>query len=509
MARPPAAARRRPLGARALAAGAASSIVAAPLLLAAPAQAQTAPLEYSGATAAFALRLQVNLPEALEALTIDLQIDPVTGRVSTVDNTSAATAQVLGSSAGLLQTVLDAAEPLKGISQADQANPGPVTNAPVPAFPAPLDTILQLGLIESSATASADGTSSTSTASVAELGLALGDQLADAAAPLIDAIAAAQGQVVTAISAQLPLLTGPLCTSALPALEPLLTPLGLNPAIVATVCTLPAQLANLSADLTEALQSLGDNLLGTGLIQTSQTISSTGGAVTSTATASIAGLGLLGTGPIGEAGVVQSSATATTTGQPGGATADAVAPIVADINIGALDPLTDLQVTLEGLLGTIGGGPLTAPLTTAIQDLLDVVNGALAPIGASVITLDDAAATEQLEACPTELTGLQAGEFAAADGSCAAAATRGIGVEVTLPEALATPLGIEGPFVSLALSPAAAVAQAAVAPVVTPPGTPTNPVDRPLPRTGLEGALGATALAALAGGALLRRRASA
>jgi len=499
----------RPL-ARALAGSAAAAVLAAPIMLAAPAQAaeDTPTPTYAGAASALALRLQINLPAALAPLAVDLQVDPVTGTV-TVDGKGTASGQVLGSDRGILKTALDALTPLKGISTATQADAGPNTSSPVPALPAPLSSILSLGLIESSAQVTK--TSSASSASVARLGLALGDTLQEAAGPLIDGLDTLQNTLITTIANAVPGLTTPLCAPVTTIADTVLAPLGLNNVVISTVCDLDELLVDVSGDVSQALQTLGDNIFNIGLIQTTQSIKpDASGALVSKATASIAGLGLLGTGPLGSAGVIQSSATATANGVKGGAKATAVPPVVLDLNVGGLPGLTTLQTTLTGIIGDIGGGTLTGPLTTIVQQLLDTVNSLTQPLGATVVALDDSNSATSLESCPTSLTGMQKGSFAAADGTCAAAATRGIGIEVTLPTVLATPLGITGPFISLALAPSAAVAQAAVAPVVTPPVVtteePGQSIDR-LPRTGVEsGVAGAAALAALGGAAYLRRR---
>lgn len=509
----------RPLT-RALACGATAAVLAVPVLAAAPAQAappvQSA-TQFAGATGAFALRLQVNLPEALAPLAIDLQIDPVTGTVSTATGTATASGQVLGSSKGLLKTILDAATPLKGATSADLAS-GKLTdtNDPLSAVPDALKAILNIGLIKSSSTV-APG-SSTSTASVASIKLALGDTLAKAAKPIIDGLDGLQVQLLSAVAAGLPSITTPLCSSLPQVTDTLLKPLGLDLAVLTTVCKLPTSVTDLSKDLTTALHSLGDNIFNVGLIQTSQSISNDGTKVTSKASASIAGLGLLGTAPLGSAGVIQSSAEATAKADASGkvATAKAVPPVIFDLNLGGADGLLNLQGTLTGLLGNITpGGTLSAPLTTIVKQLLDAVNAVAKPLGASVITLDDSTSAQKLASCPTELTGLQTGEYVAPDNSCAAAATRGIGVEITLPAVLAGPLGITGPFVTLALSPSAAVASAAFTPAGTPAihtdtiAKPGSPITQSLPRTGLEGGvLGGSAIAALLGAAYLRRRRS-
>jgi LPXTG-motif cell wall-anchored protein len=259
--------------------------------------------------------------------------------------------------------------------------------------------------------------------------------------------------------------------------------------------------------LQEALKTLGDNLFRTGVLRTTQTITpSADGGTTATATASVDELLLLGVPGVAEGTVLASTATATASGKPGEGSAAAASPVIADLRVGQAGAIADVIADLEGLAGTITGGAITAPLTTAIADLRAVLNTLLNPLGASVIALDDSTSTQKLEACPTELTGLAAGEFVAPDGRCAAAATRGIGVELTLPTALTQPLGIVGPFVTLAVVPAEAVAKAQVAPAAP------VPAPQQLPRTGIDSPvvpLGGLVLLGLVAGLARRHRATA
>jgi len=140
-----------------------------------------------------------------------------------------------------------------------------------------------------------------------------------------------------------------------------------------------------------------------------------------------------------------------------------------------------------------------AELETLFDAVFDGLNAALAPVGITVFKLDDSADAKAISSCPTELDGLLTGTLKAADGRCAAAATRGIGLSVSLPAALATPLMIAGPLVELQIVPTAAVAQSQPVAAVAP---------RNLPRTGADtDLLGVTGLVLLGGaGVLLRRR---
>ena len=69
------------------------------------------------------------------------------------------------------------------------------------------------------------------------------------------------------------------------------------------------------------------------------------------------------------------------------------------------------------------------------------------------------------------------GTLAVPNGSCAAAATRGVGIRVNLPAALAGPLMVGGPLVELQIVPTAAVVrvQPRVAPPVAPDAGPACP----------------------------------
>jgi LPXTG-motif cell wall-anchored protein len=496
--------RLRSRGTRGLAGAVACAVLAGPVVLATPASAQTGDaLQHAGATSAMALHLRVNLPAQLEPLVLDLRIDPVTGTIGSVPLTAMANAQALGSEAGVLKSILDGVEPLKARSTATLEDPGPKRFSLTPEdIRERTGGVLDLGLITTTALVTPDGPTSESTAEVASLGLALGAALAEAAAPLTEGVGAAADAVLTGIAEQAPALTGPVCDNVVnPVLVPVLAELGLDQATVAAICNLQANLEALNAALQEALRTLGDNLFRTGALRTSQKISpAEGGGTTATATASVGDLLLLGVPGVAEGTALASTATATAGGAPGQASANATGPVIADLRVGQAGAIADVIADLEGLSGTITRGPITAPLTTAIADLRAALNTLLEPLGASVVALDDSTSAQQLEACPTELTGLATGEYVALDGRCAAAATRGIGVELTLPTALTEPLGITGPFLTFAVVPSEAVAKAApVAPV---------PAPRQLPRTGVDSpavALSGLVLLGLVAG-LARRR---
>lgn len=510
----------RGLRRRALATSAALAVVGAPVLLAAsPASAQTT-LNGSGATNTFALHLQVNLPSQLASqLDIDLLIDPTTGTIETTKPTATADASVLTSQGGLLKQILDNAGPLQGTSHADTSKPGPATASLTPSdIKTQTQGILNLGLIQSTAQVAKDGTSSTSTASVANLGLALGAQLGAAANQITGPLTDALNQAIAQLNAQLvgP-LAGQLCTATGPTLTQILSALGLSQAVVGTLCDLPNVTTNLGKDLQTALTTLGDNVLSTGLIQTEQTIAKTATNVTSTATASIDNLSVLGGTPLADGTVLKSSATATATGTAGGATAAAVTPKLVDVTVGTIikQQLATVEADLQGLTGTsLDSIPVQPPLTTIIQQVVDAVNQiSTAVLGGNLVQTDTNSGAK-FTSCPTTLPANQyAGTFTAADGSCAAAGTTGVSIVVTLPAALANALKLEtatgastNQLVALTLSPAAAVAKAnaEVAPTGFTTGSPSAPPK--LAFTGMTATGGILGLGLLAAAAVLFRR---
>ncbi|MGI8537545.1 MAG: LPXTG cell wall anchor domain-containing protein [Mycobacteriales bacterium] len=483
-----------------------------------PASGQTAQ-DVAGATAATALTLTVNLPGG-ETTRLILSLDPVTGTVSRVSSTPEATAvaEVVSGSFG--------GQPLSsGASSAMLPSPLSSTSNPTGALGGGLagtglDNLLKLELLPSAATVSPDP-SSTSTAAVANLGVGLPDDVADALAPLTDGLAAGVDQLLTALSDASGMTVPAICdglTQAVTALAPVTGALTdalaalpipvpvqavLDETTLGAICGLATTLDKLNAALQGALTTLtGDSgVLGTGLINSAQSITQDGGGVTSRATASVADLTLLGQQALVGTEVLRTTSTAVAKGTAGSAKAT-IDSTVANLTAGKVDPFLQVRATINGIFDSfVGQGALPVELQTLFDDLFDTLNEALAPVGIVLFKNDDSPQAQALQACPTQLDGLQTGTFEAGDGTCAAAATRGVGLSVTLPEALTTALMIQGPLVELLIVPSAAVARVQATAVAGPP-----PATQ-LPRTGVDTALlGGLGAALLLGTALLRRR---
>lgn len=489
---------------------------------AAPAAAQTTASDVAGATQATALRLTLNLPGG-EATRIVLELDPVTGTVSRSTSTTAT------SDATVLRGSLGGQGLDSGTSSAKLPEPTSSSSNPAGAIEealagTPLANLLKVELLPSSATVSGAPTSE-GEAAVANLGAGLPDALADALAPLTGPLADGVDQILTTVAAQSGVPVGEVCTNlttVVQALAPVTGPLDaalgalpitvpaqalLDETVLGAICGLSTTITQLNTALQDALASLtGDSgVLGTGLVTSTQDITSSGAAITAVAESSIAGLTLLGQTPFASAEVLRTTSTAKTAGTPGTAAAT-VDSTVANLTGGTVDPFLQVRATIQGIRDSfVGEGDLPAELEVVFDELFDTLNAALAPVGITLFKLDDSADAKALSGCPAELDGLISGTFAAADGSCAAAATRGVGLSVTLPAALAGPLGIAGPLVELQIVPTAAVVRSRVRTVVT-PAAPVPTVDR-LPRTGLDGALlGTLGVTLLVGAAVLRRR---
>jgi hypothetical protein len=280
----------------------------------------------------------------------------------------------------------------------------------------------------------------------------------------------------------------------------------LDTTTLGAICGLQQTITQLNTALQNALATLtGDSgVLGTGLITSEQSVTRTGDRVTARAAASIDGLTLLGQKPFANAQVLQTVSTASVAGTAGSAQAT-IESTIANLTGGTVDPFLQVRTTIQGIHDSfVGGGALPAPLKTLFDDLFSALNAALAPVGITLFKLDDSADSKAITSCPTALTGLLTGTLEQSNGHCAAAATRGVGIAVNLPAALAGPLGVAGPLVSLEIVPTSAVAQAqslSEPPVALPPAVPQN-----LPRTGLDGSLAVGGLLLLLGAGLMRRR---
>lgn len=487
-----------------------------------PASAQTAAPEVAGATAATALTLTVNLPGG-EATKLILILDPVKGTVSRVTSSTQAfgSAEVISGSFG--------GQPLgSGPSVAMLPSPLSDSDNPTGAFAdglagTPLENLLKIELLPSKASVSQAPTSA-SDAAVANVGIGLPDDIADALVPLTEPLEDALNDALIALAEAAGMTVTELCDAVLTdvvtdvadAIGPISQPISdatglpldslLADTTLDALCNLGTTIEEINAALQGALDTLtGDSgVFGTGLITGKQTITSDASGVTSQASASIAGLTLLGQQALAGAEVLRTTSTAVAKGTPGSADAT-IDSTVASVTAGEVDPFLEVRATINGLVGNIGEGVLPPELQTSFDQLFDTLNDALAPVGIVLFKNDASPQAQPLGACPTELNGLQTGTFEAQDGTCAAAATRGVGLSVTLPEALASALMIGGPLVELQIVPSAAVARAQLAPVVVPP--PVNPPPD-LPRTGVDSTMlsGIGALLLLGAVALRRRR---
>jgi LPXTG-motif cell wall-anchored protein len=478
---------------------------------AAPAVAQTTTTtERSAAAAASAVRLTINLPQANR---IQLDIDPVDGTVSSVTGTGpeaeALATLIRGNIAGNAQSFPGAEarlpEPKEG-SGPTNALGNAVNGSPLGAF-------LNVGLLTASAAVTEDP-NSTSTAQIASLGVGLPAQLGAVLKQVLDPLLAGIDQILAA-AAPLDAATRAVCTGLQPVTVPVSGGVGAVPVLGAilkevidgtlspeqgVLCNLRAFLVDLKAQLDLALDDLTGpgGVLGTGLIGARQTITTDGDKTTAQAEASIADLRVLGQNPFGRVGALKSTSTAVLDG----ATAEATVSTTA-VQAFAV-PLLTLETDLIEITGDIAGINLQGlnALLAQVRTLLD----ALAGIGVEGGPLDRP--DNALAECPEALEGQLSGTLEV-PGTCAAAAARGFGLAVTLPAALAGPLGITGPLVALQIAPTAAVVRGAsttstsTAPV-TPPVTPIGS----LPRTGGEAPLAAVGVALLLGAALVRRRRS-
>lgn len=495
------------------------------LLLAAtpPAYAATTQ-DLVGATSATALRLTLNLPGGA-ATKVELVLDPVTGTVSKTTSTQA-TAE-----ATVLKAVLGGQELGTPTSSAKLPSPTSDVDNPTGAIAdglagTPLANLLKLELLPSSADVST-APNSGSDAAVANLGAGLPDALAGALAPLTTPLAGAVDQVLTTLATASGTPVAQICagvTDAVEALDPVTTtadeilaglpvpvPLAavIDETVLGALCGLSTTIAELNTALQDALASLtGDSgVLGTGTVTAEQEIVTEGGTISALAASSIEDLTLLGQTPFANAQVLETASLAETAGTSGSAQA-AVDSTIADLQGGTIDPFLQVRTTIAGIEDSfVGEGVLPAQLATLFDALFDTLNAALAPVGVTLFKLDDSADAKAITTCPTTLEPTLTGTLEAANGSCAAAATRGVGIAVNLPAALAGPLMIGGPLVELQIVPSAAVVRAQARTAPLPPDNPVAPPD--LPRTGADSALlGGLGLALLGGAAVLRRRRS-
>ena len=493
--------------------------------VAAPAHAQSAGQDVVGAGAATAVVLTLNLPGG-EATKITLTLDPVSGTVtkSMTSTTANADATVLRGTLGGMPMDTGTSSAMLPEPKSSEMNPAGAIAGGLAGTP--LENLLTVEAGPSAAEVT-ETPSSTSTASIANLGAGLPDALAGALAPLTEPLAGAVNDVLTALADGAGVPVAQVCdgvTQVVGGLSPVTDPLQgvldglpipipvdqlLNQTTVDAVCGLADTLRKLNTALQDALASLtGDSgLFGISGVSAQQAITRDGQTVSSQATATVAGITLLGQAPFASVDALTTTSAASTQGTPNSATAT-VDTTVAGLTGGSVDPFLQLRATLQGIQDSfVGSGALPAALSTAFDDLFTQLAAVLGPIGFTVFDLDNVPATVDLTSCPTALDGTLAGTFTAADGRCAAAATRGAGLSLTLPEALATPLMIAGPLVELQIVPTSAAVRAQPT-SATAPAAIAAPVVQPaaLPRTGLDPALPALAAFGLLGAAVLLRR---
>lgn len=469
----------------------------------------------AGATSASSVRLTINLPAGTPlGASIQLDVDPVAGTVRAVPGSNSeaeAVAAVLsGTLAGQSQSL--------GGADAKLPSPTSVQGSPLDALNtgiagSPLADFLALQAANSSADVTT-APSSTSTAGTT-LGIGLPTALATPLKAVFDQLIAGLNDVLAGL-APVDTATQALCAGLtqvvdpangvaqqIPVLGPIVTAVttGLTDPQIGVLCNIRTTLGDIVTKLGTSLDSLGGpgGLLSLGLLQTSQSITTATGKVTSTAKSQVGNVRILGQNPFGTAQALTTTSTATAPGTPGGATATVDA---AAVNVAAT-PLALFTYDLTTLKGQIAGIDLAGvnDLLAQIQAILD----ALAGVGVQGGRVG--APTDAIASCPTALTSTLSGTFKAADGTCAAAAAEGYGLAVTLPDALATAVGITGPLVQLTFSPSAAVARSVTTTTTT---TTTEACSTCLAHTGLETPLSAAGLALLVTAAYaVRRRRSA
>ena len=492
---------------RALAVASCAAVVL-PVVAATPASAQTSTTttSRSAATLGSVVRLTINLPQGN---TIQLDLSTVSGTVTSVTGqgpqAEALATLLSGSVAGNAQSFPGAAAKLPSPKSAT----GPTNALSEGVAGTPLSDFLSVGV----GTATADVTeapNSSSTAQIANLGLGLPTQLADALRPVLDQVLAGLNTLIAALG-PLDAVTTAFCNGVQPVVIPIadgatsipvLGPI-INDVVDGTVnpqagvlCNLRAFVAATKAELDEALTSLAGpgGVIGTGLLRSEQTITTEGAKTTARSTATVADLELLGESPFGAVTALTTTSTAIMDGN------DAQANVQRTAVQALAEPLLDIETDHNTITGDLAGINITG-LNAVLTQLQTVLDG-LAGIGISAGPLD--ATTPQLASCPETLTGLLSGTVEQ-DGVCAAAASAGYGIALTAPAQLTGPLGIAGPLLSVQFVPTAAVVRASSTTTTTQPPTRT-PTQTSLPRTGNEAALGLAGLVLLAGAAAVRRR---
>ena len=246
------------------------------------------------------------------------------------------------------------------------------------------------------------------------------------------------------------------------------------------------QVQAVKQELTLLLDSLNDtigklnagtDLVSLSLLESTENITRAGSMVTAKATSSVGGINILG--GLVTVDAVKTESVSSANGVKGSAAADTLTTI---LGLKVADVL-DLKLTSKGLEGTVLGNSLPDVAKDAVQDVIEAVNGVLATAGVQIVNGETVSDVD-------------------ANGKYARSSSQGVGIVVN-------PLKAAKPLVSLQLVPAGTAVNAAhlaKPPAKVTPPTVKTPTKTPLARTGVELPLFAVVGTALAGVALVARR---
>jgi hypothetical protein len=440
---------------RVLALAAGGILIAAALAPVGVAGAQTLPaaansvLLGAGQATGSAFHIELHLPgTAGTPLDISQDFAITDGKVTATTPAVTRSADgALTSGTGLLQTVLG-----QGAKTATANDSNPTADTSL-APNTSLGGLGSIGLLQATAKVTPDP-GAQSNASVASLKIGLTGPLA----PVATALSAALNQALTTASAQITANGNQLVTQLSGLVNQLLAQLPGNPLtaqlddVNKLLADLPAGFTAVSQQIQDAIGKLGDDggLLDIGLIQSSSSVIKSASTVTATATSKVGSVSALG--GLGQLGLIQSTSTASATGVAGGAKAS-VDPDkqILDLKVGSL---ADIDASVKGLqadVSKLDSSGLSAPLqaladqlNSGFQTLLSSLNGALGNLGVSVADLGSTVTTKP-------------------DGTSASAISKGVGIQVTLPPAVGTAIGIGNqPLLVLSAVPTTAEAEAEV-----------------------------------------------
>ena len=254
---------------------------------------------------------------------------------------------------------------------------------------------------------------------------------------------------------------------------------GATAPVVAQVEAVKEQLTTLLDSLQNTIGNLSadTDLVRLSLLESTENITRAGSMVTAKATSSVGGLSILG--GLVSVDAVKTESVSSANGVKGSAAADTLTTI---LGLKVADVL-DLKLTSEGLEGTVLGNALPDVAKDAVQDVIQAVNGVLATAGVQIVNGATDTAVDP------------AGKFARSS-------SQGVGIVVN-------PLKAAKPLVSVQLVPAGTAVNAAhlaKPPAKVTPPTVKTPTKTPLARTGVELPLFAVFGTGLAGVALVARR---